>query len=469
MLSFPAFFSGPKWWAALLVVAASFHGSASTSMAQFGDRLISPRMARQQGLERAWFSHVELDPSHNRVVRWILDGDQLFILTSAGVLQTIDAHTGRTMWVTPIGNPDFPSLGPAANQDLVALVNGSTLYVLDRRTGRPLDEWRLGGAPGAGPALTPHYVFVPLATGRMEAYPLDEEGDSPWYYQSSGRALVTPLATPDSVVWTTDKGQIYVAGVNPPYVRYRVETPTEFLAPPARHGKIVYIISQFGDLFAIDEQTGSRLWKYGTGYLTDRAPAVVDDRVYVSSQQPALHCVDADTGRGIWETAGAEQFAAASDKRVYGVDRYGTVLVLDAATGNPIGRMPTGGRCSALVNDQTDRLYLLSDDGIVQCLHEIGQSEPIYHNQGAAAATEPPPKTSQEMKPSEGRSTHDEAAAPHGPPAQQSGPSNSGQPGFDVENPFGGSGKEGAQKPSDEKKKPAEENPFGVEEDPFAS
>ena len=73
------------------------------------------------------------------------------------------------------------------------------------------------------------------------------------------------------------------------------------------------------------------------------------------------------------------QFAAVSRNRVYGVDDLGSLVVLDAKTGSMIGRMPGDGTTRALVNDQTDRLYLVSNDGMVQCLREIGAKEPFYH------------------------------------------------------------------------------------------
>jgi hypothetical protein len=42
--------------------------------------------------------------------------------------------------------------------------------------------------------------------------------------------------------------------------------------------------------------------------------------------------------------------------------------------------MATNGAADALVNDQTDRIYLVSKDGLVQCLHELGADKPLYHN-----------------------------------------------------------------------------------------
>jgi outer membrane protein assembly factor BamB len=343
-------------------------------------RLVSDTQARHLGLVRAWNAQVRLNPARNEVERAVLEGDRLTVLTSAGVVQELDALTGRTVWIAPVGNPDHPSLGPAASDKYVALLNGSTLLVLDRADGKPIIVRPIGGAPGAAPAIGRDYVFVPLAVGRIEGYPLGEQKLTPWYYQSYGRAMVAPLATPESFVWTTDSGHLYVGrGGENLGVRFRLETGSDIVAEPAYGAPYVYVATMEGEVFSMEETTGERRWKYATGFPVTRAPAVVGKKVYVTSDEPMLHCVDAEKGTELWQAPHVSQFAAASAKRVYGVDDLGSLMVLDAANGSVLGRIPTDSSTFALVNDQTDRVYLVSKDGVVQCLHEIGVPEPMYH------------------------------------------------------------------------------------------
>ena len=64
-------------------------------------------------------------------------------------MQDFNALTGAIYWTAPIGNENYPSLGPACNDKYVAVMNGSTLYILDRTDGRPVNIRRIGGAPGS--------------------------------------------------------------------------------------------------------------------------------------------------------------------------------------------------------------------------------------------------------------------------------------------------------------------------------
>jgi hypothetical protein len=215
--------------------------------------------------------------------------------------------------------------------------------------------------------------------GRVEAYPLGKQELTPWYYQSFGRAMVTPRVTPESIVWTTDAGYLYVGGSEKLGMRYRLETGYEIVAPPSYLKPYVFVASLSGDLFAMHELSGIQRWKYSTGFPVTRAAAGVGDRVFVTSGEPALHCINATSGAGIWEAPHIAQFAATSKDRVYGVNDLGEFVVLNAATGATLARLRSDRPLQALVNDQTDRVYLVSDDGIVECLYEVGMTKPMYH------------------------------------------------------------------------------------------
>lgn len=369
-----------------LVAMASLAVLVELASAQLGPRLLSRDDIARLGLERSWFTQVALDPSRNSVERAILAGDSVVVLTTAGTVQALDANSGESMWSATAGDSNYPSLGPAASDNHIAIVNGSTLYVLDRKDGKPKMVRQVGGAPGASPALTDSFAFVPLVRGRIEGYPFDKAVLTPWVYQSAGRTMVPPVATAELLIWTTDRGNLYVADAVQPRMKFRVETSSEFIAPPAYAKPNIYAANIAGEIFAIDEATGTRRWKNATGYPVTRAPAIVDKRLFITNAKPNLVAIEAETGAELWSAPGVTEFAAVSRQRVYGIDDLGALVVFDAQSGAPLGRVATNGHTRALVNDQTDRLILVTDDGLIQCLHEIGMNEPLRHGQPAPAA-----------------------------------------------------------------------------------
>jgi len=443
-----------RQFAAIVVVLGTASIFVVDSPALAAQRLVTEAQARHLGLQRAWFARVQVDAARNEVERAVLEGDRLTVLTTAGVVQELDANTGQTVWIAPIGNPEFPSLGPSASEKFVALLNGSTLYVLDRADGKPVIVRPVGGAPGAAPAVGESYVFVPLAMGRIEGYSLSKQKLTPWYYQSYGRAMVTPLATPESFVWTTDSGHMYVGRAGELGVRFRLETGSEIVAPPAYGAPYVVAATTSGEVFSMNEMTGARRWKYATGFPVTRAPAVVGDKVFVTSDEPMLHCIDATRGKELWEAPHVSQFAAASAKRVYGVDDLGALVVMDATSGTVLGHMPTDSSTNALVNDQTDRVYLVSKDGVVQCFHEIGAKEPMHHRpkveEAAQGSSGQPAQTGAPPRPA--RPADDEADMEEAEEADA----------FAEEEP------EAEMDEAEESEEPADEGEAGSEDDPFS-
>ena len=97
--------------------------------------LLHPQQLSPYGLEVAWFNQVQLDPAVGRVTEWLLDRGTLFVVTDTALLQAFDAETGQSLWATPVGRRDLLTLKPTAGEHLVAVVNGSTIYVLNRHTG----------------------------------------------------------------------------------------------------------------------------------------------------------------------------------------------------------------------------------------------------------------------------------------------------------------------------------------------
>ena len=132
----------------LLATVAAVALGAAAADAQVSSGLITQTQARTIGLERAWYASAQVDPAHSTFVRWILSRDQIVLLSNAGVVQLLDANTGQTLWTSDVGNPNYASLGPAANEEFVAIVNGSTLYLLDRHSGQMVNEIRLGRRAG---------------------------------------------------------------------------------------------------------------------------------------------------------------------------------------------------------------------------------------------------------------------------------------------------------------------------------
>ncbi|QDU53878.1 outer membrane protein assembly factor BamB family protein [Aeoliella mucimassa] len=431
----------------LLLVALTFGALLLPQFAVAQSGLVSTLKAERLGLERGWFSQAQIDRQRHHVVNAVLEGDLLLVLSDSGVLHAMNAETGKTAWIAQFGNPNYPSLGPAANKDSVAMINGSTLYVLDRSNGLQKMMKKLSGGAGGGPALTDDYVIVPMFSGRVEAYSLGEPLDFPWYYSSTGRVFDSPVATPDSVVWPTDRGFLYVANRGDEAgIRYRFESAGRIMGHPASVDGTLYFTSTNGYLYAINEQNGQQIWRYSVGSPISKPPLVVDGMAYVATDEPSLHAVDIQTGTLRWLTPGVSRVAGVGKTNVYGMNRFGQLLVVDSRSGVPLGQLETCLSTMTVSNSTTDRIYLVNSTGLVQCMHEVGSDEPYLHDN----SPKPEADADEAADASADEEPMDEAADEPADDANPFGAANS-NPFGDTSNPFGDTDDDNADDP---------ENPF---------
>lgn len=405
--------------------------------------IISEPMAQRYGLTRPWFTQIELDRGRSQVGAIVLYEGVLYAQTDRGVLHAIDAETGATLWARSIGRPEHPSLEPGVGGDFVALVNGSRLYVCNRHNGKLLYETEIDGAPGAGPCLSSERAYVPMVGGMVIAYGLqpqksdltgelgraDEVADEvaererrdnvrvnsihaiPLFCRAAGNALVKPVIVTQTkgteiVAWPTDCGGLNFAEVDrwtgeefrlthclnagAEFVSQPTVLPPNPNVPNAR--ATVYAASADGFVYAMEPQNGTPIWQFSTGESIIEPAVAVGNAVYVATQAGGLYCLDAFSGVEQWWAPKIRRFLATSKRRVYCVDGLNRLVILNAKTGALLDRFSINGLPIRLINTQTDRLYLATRSGLLQCLHEINHKEPLRHLAVAPKADDAPVK-----------------------------------------------------------------------------
>lgn len=427
-------------------------GFAVQSQAQLGSQgIISTDATRRLGLERVWFTHVELGASLGKVAGiWqhvsathvhtvfevIYDGrsylfseldrdafgvrlgverakqlaeakltalaDQIakgelkrpvpppvletrvvpqitiYVSSERGTLQAIDGETGKTKWVIGVGSPALLTSAPSANDDYVATLNGSTLYVYKAEDGSPAWHRPMAGAPGAGPALSSDYIFVPMINGKCEVYRTDEPRRPEFMYQSFGRLLVQPISNQRSIAWASDRGILYVAAGSREQMRFKVTTNDQIVAQPAFIPPDRVLVGSIdGYLYCVSERNGDILWKFSTGQPIHQAPFGTADTAYVINDDSGLYAINVADGSEKWWTTGYRRFLANTGDRIYVTDVSGSLVILDARSGAPIGSVPIPDLDYPVGNTATDRLLIGTRSGTLQMVRETRHRWPI--------------------------------------------------------------------------------------------
>lgn len=335
--------------------------------------LITQTAANSHGLKRAWFAQVDLQAGQSQIIDMKLDAGTLFVQTSAPRTVAIDAETGRTLWVREIGSAGHPTLPLGVSDQRLALCNGSTFYVIDRQTGQV--EWsrRAAGVINAGPAVTEEAVFVPANGGQMEVYSLvNDDHRNLARLRVEGRELTQPVVNNLGVAWGSGRGDFAIGRHDGTALLLRQPTNYPIIAAPGSWGRNVYVGNTGGFLLMYDNtEKKKERWTFATGMPINQSPLAFADAVYVMCEDLSLFRVAPDTGRETWVTRGIRQIVAASPTRLYAIDRFGRLAVLNPRNGAAVDLIAIPRFAYTLTNSQSDLLVFASQTGLIQALHEI--------------------------------------------------------------------------------------------------
>ncbi len=93
--------------------------------------LIPQSLAQRHGLTKAWYAQVDLDKSSDHIAYITQQGGMLYVQTSHATVHALDAETGLKIWSVQIGRRNQMSYAPGVNDNFLAVINGSNLYVVE--------------------------------------------------------------------------------------------------------------------------------------------------------------------------------------------------------------------------------------------------------------------------------------------------------------------------------------------------
>lgn len=383
----------------------------------------------------------------------------LLITTDVGIVQALDAETGKSLWATQVGRRDYPTLTPTITEKYVLIINGTVIYALDAANGQIVWQRNAVGVPSAGAAVFHDYVGVPMLTGELELYTLSKGAEQwPVEYFSYGQVFAPATNAGNRIIWSNGNGDITAITPGRHDVEFQLRTGI-----PIR-GEIAYAapdqlfaVTETGYIYSFKASSGEILWRFSTGDKTTEPPIVIGTDVFVVTKYAGMFCMTAKTGRERWWAKDVRQFVAADNQRVFGLTASGRIAVLDRRTGGTLGGIPTVLTDKLFTNRRTDRIYVASASGLLQCVHAIGANHPLVH-----VATEEAPETGPSAA-ADGTKPANAKPAPATPAAAPIDPFGTGAP-APAATPPGGTPPPAATKPAESKpdaSTPPADNPFG--------
>lgn len=171
-----------------------------------------------------------------------------------------------------------------------------------------------------------------------------------WQVDVEGEFVAGPVVWEGRVFAGSTGGTLLAVAADTGSVRWRVEVGDDLEATPAVVDGTAYVASTVdgdGAVIAVDALTGNERWRFELGAERFSHPTVADETVHLGAtdgDRTAIYALDARTGEERWVVEADDALAdapAVSDGVLYAGTAAGTVLALDAATGNTVWRYGT--------------------------------------------------------------------------------------------------------------------------------
>jgi len=312
----------------------------------------------------------------------VVDG-VVYIASYDDNIYALNATSGQKIWSYDTGSSTDSS--PAVVDGVVYVAGGDrNVYALNASDGTNLWTFYIGNGWGGSPTVDNGIVYIGSGDdyGPEDFFALNaSNGQQIWNYSTGWGGAGSPAIVDGVVYFGSGDGYVYALNATSGHQIWNyTSTGAQFLSSPAVVNGVVYIAINGNSIgscccYSLNATNGIKLWKYNTtgidNYVTT-SPAVSNGVVYIGSRDGNVYALNADDGTELWKvTAGYFLFSspAVVDEIIYLGSGDGNVYALDGASGAILSNYT--------VNNTPGRFVYSSpavDNGVVyigSCDHQV--------------------------------------------------------------------------------------------------
>lgn len=235
----------------------------------------------------------------------------IYIGDEDGVFHCIEPQTGKRQWMFKTGG-EIISSAAAVGEKVIFGSYDNNLYCLSAKDGSKIWSAATDGYVNCSPAIEDHYTFVTGCDEHLRVIDIE-----------------------------TGKEE-----VNMPIMSY-------LIASPAMRDGLLYFGTYNSEVLAVDWRNQKVVWRYRDDkreFPYHSSAAVTDDRVVVGGRDKQIHCIDRQTGKGIWKhttRAGVDSSPSIAGDRVFVGSSDGNLYELSLADGTEQWKFKIGRNVTA--------------------------------------------------------------------------------------------------------------------------
>jgi outer membrane protein assembly factor BamB len=239
----------------------------------------------------------------------VVDNGNVYIGCYNGKVYVLNASRGYREWIYPSDKYLGAIVGSPAVVDGTLYFGSSDkkLYAINTET--RVQAWppfETGGKIWSTPVVYNGTVYVGSFDHKL--YAIDaESGIKLWEFSAGGAIVSTPIIYNDAVYFGSMDQKFYAVDVTTGALKGGF-TPFKaddwFWGKAIAYNGSIIAASLAGTIYALDAESGNKLWEAGTEGTIRGNPALVNNRVIVGTDEGSnmgrVYCFAADTGERLW-------------------------------------------------------------------------------------------------------------------------------------------------------------------------
>lgn len=238
-------------------------------------------------------------------------GERVYVGALSGKLLCLNRRSGELIWsYRTLENPDPNTFAPGFKAAPTVTANAvyigdedGTFHVVDRATGKKKWTFPTGAEIAGGAAVVGENVIVGSHDSFLYCLKASD-GSVVWQFQTENRVNCAPAIAENRTFIAGCDEHLRVIEITNGTQTNDIPLGTYLIASPAVMGDMLYVGTYAAEVVAVDWKNEQIVWKYqdpDRDFPYHASASVTDKYVVVGGRDKQMHCIDRQTGRGIWK------------------------------------------------------------------------------------------------------------------------------------------------------------------------
>jgi outer membrane protein assembly factor BamB len=228
-------------------------------------------------------------------------GDRVIVGDLSGLLFALRTSTGEEIWRLDAGAPIRSS--PMSADGRVVLATGDgTIWCVDAISGEKIWSKRAGDRIDGAPAIHEGLAWLAGCDGQLRAFSV-ADGEQVFVADMGQLTGAAPALIDAGIVIGTDGGRIICLDDEGGDLRWtfnEVRGEQMVYSSPAVDGEVAVAGADDRHVYAVNVNTGRRVWSFRTRGEVKSSPAIASGRVYIGSSDRHFYVLGLTDGKELW-------------------------------------------------------------------------------------------------------------------------------------------------------------------------